>query len=46
MGGGQGECERRFEVFVKMQENKSGVEVGGGGGLDRGGSDLGGGGPG
>ena len=30
-GGGQGECERRFEVFVKMQNKSSG-----GGGLGRG----------
>ena len=29
-GGGKGECERRFEVFVKMQK------IGGGGGRGRG----------
>ena len=33
-GGGQGGCERRIEVFVKIQKKKFG---GGGGGLGRGG---------
>ena len=29
-GGGRGECERRFEIFVKMQKNKLGVSGWGG----------------
>ena len=32
MGGGQGGCERRIEVFVKIQNKKNG-----GGGLGQGG---------
>ena len=33
MGGGQGGCERRIEVFVKIQKKKNGgVEGGGSGG--------------
>ena len=28
-GGGQGECERRIEVFVKIQKKKNGGGVGG-----------------
>ena len=38
-GGGQGGCERRIEVFVKIQKEKKifflggGVPVGGGGGV-------------
>ena len=28
--GGQGGCERRIEVFVKIQKKKIGGEVGGG----------------
>ena len=38
--GGQGECERRIEVFVKIQKNSGGGSGGGGGGgrgLGRGG---------
>ena len=34
--GGHGECERTFEVFVKMQKNGgslSGARLGGGGGV-------------
>ena len=30
-GGGQGGCERRIEVFVKIQKKKIGEGVGGGG---------------
>ena len=41
-GGGQGECEQKFEVFVKMQKKIRGE----GGGAFWVGSDLGGGGPG
>ena len=29
-GGGQGGCERRIEVFVKIQKKKFGVGEGGG----------------
>ena len=29
-GGGQGGCERRIEVFVKIQKKKNGGVVGGG----------------
>ena len=38
-GGGQGGCERRIEVFVKIQKKKIGwgVPVGGGGVGSRGG---------
>ena len=37
--GGQGGCERRIEVFVKIQKKKLGVgEGGGGGGVGFGGS--------
>ena len=44
MGGGQGGCERRIEVFVKIQKNVIFGGVGGGGGLGRvGGSAYGGG---
>ena len=32
LGGGQGGCEQRIEVFVKIQK-----KIGGGGGLGRGG---------
>ena len=34
LGGGQGGCERRIEVFVKIQKKKiwGGVRGGGGGG--------------
>ena len=28
-GGGQGRCEQRSEVFVKIQEKKMGVRSGG-----------------
>ena len=37
-GGGQGGCERRIEVFVKIQKNNMGGGGGvvGGGGLGRG----------
>ena len=31
LGGGQGGCERRIEVFVKIQIKKFGVGEGGGG---------------
>ena len=31
-GGGRGGCERRIEVFVKIQKKKFGGEFGGGGG--------------
>ena len=31
-GGGQSGCERRIEVFVKIQKKKIGVGEGGGGG--------------
>ena len=39
-GGGQGGCERRFEVFVKIQKKKlgwgrEGLGLGGQGGCDR-----------
>ena len=35
-GGGQGGCERRIEVFVKIQKKKlGGVRWGGGGGGGR-----------
>ena len=43
---GQGGCERRIELIVKMQKNKSGEGVGGqvgdggGGGVGRGGRRL------
>ena len=40
-GGGQGGCERRIEVFVKIQKKKLGG--GGGGGGVRGGGGRGGG---
>ena len=37
-GGGQGECEQRIEVIVKMQKKLGGeVRWGGGGGWDQGG---------
>ena len=36
VGGGQGGCERRIEVFVKIQKKNWGW--GGGGGVGRGGS--------
>ena len=40
-GGGQGGCERRIEVFVKIQKTKLGGCGGGGGvGLGQGGCDL------
>ena len=42
-GGGQGGCERRIEVFVKIQKKIGGGGGGGGGGE---GSGLGGGGSG
>ena len=32
LGGGQGGCERRIEVFVKIQKKKIGVGVRGEGG--------------
>ena len=39
LGGGQGGCERRIEVFVKIQKKKilggGGVRWGGGGGGGR-----------
>ena len=38
LGGGQGGCERRIEVFVKIQKKKiggGGGPVGGGGGGGR-----------
>ena len=35
MGSGQGGCERRIEVFVKIRKNKQ--KIGGGGGRVRGG---------
>ena len=31
-GGGQGRCEQRSEVFVKIQKKNGGGQVGGGGG--------------
>ena len=31
--GGQGGCERRIEVFVKLKKKSGGGRVGGGGGL-------------
>ena len=39
LGGGQGGCERRIEVFVKIQLKKiwGGGPVGGGGGVGSGG---------
>ena len=43
-GGGQGGCERRIEVFVKIQKKKfggGGVRWGGGGGGGRSGSGWG-----
>ena len=37
MGGGQGGCERRIEVFVKIQKKKlGGVRWGGGGSVAEG----------
>ena len=36
-GGGQGGCERRIEVFVKIQKKKIFFFLGGGGGLVGGG---------
>ena len=42
--GGQGGCERRIEVFVKIQKKKSFFFWGGGGGQRREGSGWGGGG--
>ena len=40
-GGGQGGCEQRIEVFVKIQKKKlwEGVGFGGGGGGGQGGCD-------
>ena len=35
MGGGQGECEQRFEVFVKMQKKIRGEGGGGRSGSGR-----------
>ena len=32
LGGGQGGCERRIEVFVKIQKKKKNFGGGGGGG--------------
>ena len=43
-GGGQDGCERRIEVFVKVQKKNLGGGGGGGGGLGRGGGGGGGGG--
>ena len=39
LGGGQGGCERRIEVFVKIQKKKlgGGGSGGGGGGVGSGG---------
>ena len=37
LGGGQGGCERRIEVFVKIQKKK----IGGGGGVGGGGGGRG-----
>ena len=37
-GGGQSGCERRFEVFVKIQKKKN---LGGGGGVEGSGSGWG-----
>ena len=44
LGGGQGGCERRIEVFVKIQKKKTffwGGGSGGGGGVGGGGSGSG-----
>ena len=38
LGGGQGGCERRIEVFVKIQKKK--IFFGGGGGPVRGGGSV------
>ena len=35
VGGGQGGCERRIEVFVKVQKQNWGVGLGGQGGCER-----------
>ena len=46
MGGGQGGCERRIEVFVKIPKKNflgGGGVIGGGGGLGQGGGLMGGG---
>ena len=40
-GGGQGGCERRIEVFVKIQKKNGGGVVRGGGGGGGGGSGWG-----
>ena len=37
MGWGQGGCEQRIEVFVKIQKNKKKLGGGGGGGGGQGG---------
>ena len=37
LGGGQGGCERRIEVFVKIQKKKLGGGGSGGGGVGSGG---------
>ena len=37
LGGGQGGCERRIEVFVKIQKKKLGGGVWWGGGVGSGG---------
>ena len=37
LGGGQGGCERRIEVFVKIQKIKFFFFLGGGGGMVGGG---------
>ena len=37
MGWGQGGCERRIEVFVKIQKKKKKLGGGGGGGSGKGG---------
>ena len=36
LGGGQGGCERRIEVFVKIQKKKNFFWGGGGGGVGAG----------
>ena len=44
LGGGQGGCKRRIEVFVKIQKKKiwwGGVRWGGGGGVGSGGGKVG-----
>ena len=41
MGGCQGECERRIEVFVKIQKKKNWGGGGGGGGVGFGGGGSG-----